>query len=84
MTSFVFTAGQVKSAPLEVRRWMAAEIAAALGSSEPVSTAPAPRPGASLAACSVDEAAAILGRIGQCRAPDMPSERFESPMAAEL
>ena len=72
MTSFTFTAEQVRSAPPEVRRWMENQVAAALGAFEPAPHRPAPSPEPALSACSPEEAAHLLGLIGS----DTPAGRI--------
>lgn len=60
MTSFTFTAEQIRSAPAEVRLWLENEIAAALRAL--VAQAP-PGHEAELAACTPEEAARIFAAI---------------------
>lgn len=62
MTSFTFTAEQVKSAPPEVRRWLENQIVAALAETRPAHDASQVH-AAALAACSLEEAAQVLELI---------------------
>lgn len=61
MTSFTFTAEQLRDAPAEVRRWAENEIARALAPM--VERRPAPAAAAALAACTFEEAAQIFELI---------------------
>ncbi len=63
MTSFMFSAEQVRSAPPEVRRWMENEIARALGSQVPSEHDPSKMQAGALAAATVDEVAQIFNLI---------------------
>jgi hypothetical protein len=63
MTSFTFTPEQVRSAPPEVRQWMAQEIARALAFAQRPAHDPTQAQRTALGACSVDEALQILDRI---------------------
>lgn len=70
MTSFTFTAEQVRSAPPEVRRWMESQIAAALGG--PDGTPHRPEPAEpTLAACTPEMIARLLRALGS----DTPAGR---------
>jgi hypothetical protein len=60
MTSFTFSAEQVKSAPPEVRRWMENEIAKALGLQARFEHDPSKTQASALAACSIDEVGKIF------------------------
>ena len=62
MTSFTFSAEQIRSAPPEVRRWMENEIAKALGS-QPHEHDPSRMQAGALAAVTIDEAAQIFSLI---------------------
>lgn len=62
MTSFTFSAEQIKSAPPEARRWMENEIAKALGLQAPNHDPTRMKAGA-VAACTIDEAAQIFNLI---------------------
>jgi hypothetical protein len=62
MTSFTFSAEQIKSAPPEARRWMENEIANALGLQTPEHDPSRMHAGA-IAACTIDEAAQIFSLI---------------------
>ena len=61
MISFAFTADQIRSAPLEVRRWFEAEIIGALRAA----AGPRPEPAHSpqLAVCTPDEALALFDLV---------------------
>jgi hypothetical protein len=63
MTSFTFSAEQVRSAPPEVRRWMESEIARALGSQVPSEHDPSKMQAGALAAVTIDEVAQIFNLI---------------------
>lgn len=63
MTSFTFSAEQVRSAPPEVRRWMENEIAKALASQAYFEHDPAMTQANALAACTIDEMAEIFNLI---------------------
>ncbi len=63
MTSFTFSAEQVRSAPPEVRRWMENEIAKALGSQAHSEHDPSKLQAGALAAATVDEVAQIFNVI---------------------
>ncbi len=63
MTSFTFSAEQVRSAPPEVRRWMENEIARALGSQLHSEHDPSKMQAGALAAATVDEVAQIFNLI---------------------
>ena len=63
MTSFTFTAEQVRSAPPEVRQWMVRQIAQALAIAERPSHDPSQAQRAQLSACSVDEALQVFNLI---------------------
>jgi hypothetical protein len=56
MTSFTFSLEQLKAAPLEVRRWFEHEIGAALGVLGRLDQDPSHAHGASLSACTLEEA----------------------------
>jgi hypothetical protein len=62
MTSFTFSAEQIKSAPPEARRWMENEIAKALGLQAPEHDPSRMQAGA-IAACTIDEATQIFNLI---------------------
>jgi hypothetical protein len=62
MTSFTFSAEQIKSAPPEARRWMENEIAKALGS-QAHEHDPSRMQAGAIAACTLDEAAQIFNLI---------------------
>lgn len=62
MTSFSFTAEQVRSAPPEVRRWMVQEIGQALTLAQRPAFDPVEGQRVALAACSIEEATQILDR----------------------
>jgi hypothetical protein len=62
MTSFTFTAEQIRSAPPEVRRWIENQIIAALAQARPEHM-PEPAHAAALSACSFEEAAQVLELI---------------------
>ena len=61
MISFAFTADQIRSAPLEVRRWVEAEIVSALHAA--ASPRPEPAHSPELAACTPEEALALFELI---------------------
>jgi hypothetical protein len=63
MTSFTFSAEQVKSAPPEVRRWMENEIAKALGLQPRFEHDSSKMQANALAACTIEEAAQIFSLI---------------------
>jgi hypothetical protein len=63
MTSFTFSAEQVRSAPPEVRRWMDNEIAKALGSQAHSEHDPSTMQAGALAAATVEEVAQIFNLI---------------------
>jgi hypothetical protein len=63
LTSFTFTAEQIKSAPPEVRLWIEQEIAAAVRGL--ATSAPAPAHSPELSACTPEEAFAIFETIRQ-------------------
>ena len=63
MTSFTFSAEQVRSAPPEVRRWMENEIARALGSQVQSEYGPTKAQAGALAAATVDEVAQIFNLL---------------------
>jgi hypothetical protein len=63
MTSFTFSAEQVRSAPPEVRRWMETEIATALGLQARFEHDPSKTQAGALAECTVDEVAQIFKLI---------------------
>src|SRR6185437_10767350 len=62
MTSFTFSAEQVKSAPPEVRQWIENEVGATLLALTRAYAEP-PRHSAELAACTLEEAARVLELI---------------------
>ena len=62
MTSFTFSAEQIKSAPPEARRWMENEIAKALGG-QAHEHDPSRMQAGALAATTIDEAIQILNLI---------------------
>jgi hypothetical protein len=62
MTSFTFSAEQIKSAPPEARRWMENEIAKALGL-QPPEHDPSRMQAGAIAACTIDEATQIFNLI---------------------
>src|SRR5579864_9556024 len=63
MTSFTFTAEQLRLAPPEVRRWAVQEIAQALATAERPSHDPSQVKAAALAACTEEEALHIFTMI---------------------
>jgi hypothetical protein len=63
MTSFTFSAEQVRSAPLEVRRWIEREVAATLASLTKAEHDPSQIHTAALAACTPQEAAEVFELI---------------------
>ena len=63
MTSFTFSAEQIRSAPPEVRRWMESEIAKALGSQVHFEHDPSRMQAGALVAVTIDEAAQIFSLI---------------------
>ncbi len=63
MTSFTFTAEQVRLAPPEVRRWMENEIAKALGAQVHSEHDPSKTRAGALAAATVDEVAQLFNII---------------------
>ncbi len=63
MVGFTFSAEQIRSAPLEVRRWIESQIATALWSQGDVDKSPSNIEAESLAECSVEEAAQIFQLI---------------------
>jgi hypothetical protein len=63
MTSFTFSAEQVKAAPPEVRRWIEAEISRALGMLANSPSGPSEAHESALAICRTDEMAELLKRI---------------------
>lgn len=63
MTSFTFSAEQVRLAPPEVRRWMENEIAKALGSLARFEHNPSKMETSALAACTIEEVAKIFSLI---------------------
>jgi hypothetical protein len=63
MTSFTFSAEQVKSAPPEVRRWMENEIAKALGLQARSEHDPSKMQASALAECTIEEIAQIFDLI---------------------
>lgn len=63
MTSFTFSAEQIRSAPPEVRRWIENEIANALGSLARFEHDPLRVEAGALAACTMEEAAQIFNLI---------------------
>jgi hypothetical protein len=63
MTSFTFSAEQVRSAPPEVRRWMENEIAKALGSQAHSEHDPSKMQAGALAEATIDEVAQIFNLI---------------------
>jgi hypothetical protein len=65
MTSFTFSAEQVRSAPPEVRRWMENEIAKALGSQAHFEHEPSKMQAGELAECTVDEVAQLFSLISR-------------------
>jgi hypothetical protein len=62
MTSFTFSAEQIRSAPPDVRRWMEEEIGKALSETS-LARREAPKQSGELAACSLDEIAQIFNLI---------------------
>jgi len=63
MTSFTFSAEQVRSAPAEVRRWMENEIAKALGLQAHSEHDPSKMQAGALAEATIDEVAQIFNLI---------------------
>lgn len=63
MTSFTFSAEQVRSAPPEVRRWMENEIARALASQAHFEHDAAMTQASALAACTIDQVAEIFNLV---------------------
>ncbi len=63
MTSFTFSAEQIRSAPPEARRWMENEIAKALGSQAHSEHDPSRMQAGALATTTIDEAAQIFSLI---------------------
>ena len=63
MTSFTFSAEQVKSAPPEVRRWIENEVAKALALPAPSAHDPSKMQASALAACTIDEVAQLFKLI---------------------
>jgi hypothetical protein len=63
MTSFTFSAEQIRSAPPEARRWMENEIAKALGSQAHSEHGPSRTQAGALATTTIDEAAQIFSLI---------------------
>ena len=63
MMSFTFSLAQVKSAPLEVRRWIEREVAAALAALSRPAPDPAHPHAAALAPCALEEAAEVYELI---------------------
>jgi hypothetical protein len=63
MTSFTFSAEQVRSAPSAVRRWMENEIVKALGSPARLEHDPSKMETSALAECTIDELAQIFNLI---------------------
>ena len=63
MTSFTFSAEQIRSAPPEARRWMENEIAKALGSQAHVEHEPSRMQAGALAEATIEEAAEIFNLI---------------------
>jgi hypothetical protein len=90
MTSFAFTAEQVRSAPPEVRRWLENQIVAALAEMRPPHDASQVH-AAALASCSFAEAAQVLELIKEDflltqvffeLGRDMPGGRAAAPLHA--
>jgi hypothetical protein len=63
MTSFTFSAEQVKSAPPEVRRWIENEVTKALALQAPSVHDPSKMQASALAACTIDEVAQLFNLI---------------------
>jgi hypothetical protein len=63
MTSFTFSAEQIRSAPPEVRRWIETEIAKGLGSIAHFEHDPSKMETSGLAECTIDEVAQIFSLI---------------------
>jgi len=90
VTSFAFTTQDLRSAPIEVRRWLIGRIESelvALASVVPVAVAPAESP--ALAACTPEEAFGIFDRIkGDFAAThvflELGRDQLESGTAAPL
>jgi len=91
MTSFTFTPEQVRSAPLEVRRWIEHEIAATLAALSKSEQDPSQAHAAALAACMPHEAAEVfelikgnflLSQVYFELAREMPSSRGSTPLHA--
>ena len=91
MTGFAFTTEELRSVPVEVRRWLMARIAgelSAIGSAAPSSPL---TPASALAACTLEEAAGIRDLLnGDFAAPhvllelgrDEPGGNTASPLHA--
>lgn len=65
MTSFTFSAEEVKAAPPEVRRWIEARVLDALGSKPAVERRPSSPEHGTLAACTPEEMAEILRLVSE-------------------
>lgn len=65
MVSFTFSEDEVKSAPLEVRRWIEARLGATLGSRAAAETKPSAPEHGTLAECTPEEMAQVLKLVAE-------------------